>query len=347
MDENKILPDPKWKLEEIVNHDLITGNTFFIGCVSFEDRCRTAVKKILPVVNQLFPMKFIEFEDDECTYFPWKNKCDSQTSDNWKAIKSMVHRIGIELDGQPIRYRMASRREDVLKLKYDLGDFRKKKFPEGKDLRAIFDFSCIPSYFAFQLLMYMIEDDTIHDLIILYTKPLKYPPPNEPLKKSPPDKTKPDFLPAFGIGGSQVKWVVGLGFDYDSVKNAERIRDSLKIEKQYVLVPFPGYEPEYVNRTFYENKKILEGDQRFRYVSADNPFQTFDLLCTIIKDEKKFILSSFGPKPIGLGMAMAAVKLKLPILHVQAVDYNPDYSSGEGDTLAYWVKYRGKFWWEY
>lgn len=346
MDENKILLDPKWKLEDIINHDLITGNTFFMGCVSFEDRCRTAVKKMLPVVNQSFPMEFIEFEDDECTYFPWKNKCDSQTRDNWTAIKSMVHSAGIEIDGHPIRYSMVSRREDVLKLKYDLGNFKKKNFPGGNGLRSILDFSCIPSYFAFQLLKNMIEDETIHDLIILYTKPQSYAS-TGPLKKSPPDKTKPDFLPAFGIGKDKARWVVGLGFDSDSVRNAERIRDSISIKEQYVLIPFPCYEPEYVYRTFYENKKILEGNQRFWYAPADNPFQTFNSLCEIINSEKNFILSSFGPKPIGLGMTMAAVKLKLPILHVQAVDYNPEYSSGEGDTLAYWVKYRGKCWWEY
>lgn len=346
MDVKKILPDPKWKLEEIVNHDFITGNSFFVGCVSFEDRCKTAVKKMLPVVNQSFPMTFIEFENDECTYSTWKKKCDSQINDNWTALEGMMHDANIKINERPNKYRMVSRSEDIFKLKDHLWDFKIKKFPGKNGIRAILDFSCIPSYFAFQLLKHLIEDDNIHDLIILYTKPLSYPPPNGPLKTSPFDKTRPDFLPAFGIGGDKVNWVVGLGFDYDSVKNAERISDILKIDKHYVLIPFPGYEPEFVYRTFFENKKILEGDQSFLYVPADNPFQTFDVLCQIIKDEKKFILSSFGPKPIGLGMTMVAVKLKLPILHVQAINYNPDYSSGEGDTLSYWVKYRGRCWWE-
>jgi len=348
MGVKKILPSPKWKLEEIVNHDLITGNSFFVGCVSFEDRCKTAVRKMLPVVNQSFPMTFIEFEDDECTYSLWKSKCDSQTYGNWTTLERMMHGANIKINDRPIRYSMASRTEDILKLKDYFGNFIKENFPKGNGVRAILDFSCIPGYFAFQLLKHMIEDETIHDLVILYTKPGKYPPVNEPLKTSPFDKTKPDFLPAFGIGGDKVKWVVSLGFDQDSVINAERIRDrSLKIEKKYVLIPFPGYKPEYVYRTFYDNKKILEANQDFRYVPADNPFRTFDLLCEIINNEINFILSSFGPKPIGLGMAMAAVKLKLPILHVQAINYNPGYSSGEGDTLAYWVKYRGKCWWEY
>jgi hypothetical protein len=347
MDVKKILPDPKWKLEEIVNHDFITGNSFFVGCVSFEDRCKTAVKKMLPVVNQSFPMTFIEFENDECTYSTWKDKCDYQINGNWTALEGMMHDANIKTNERPIKYRMVSRSEDIFKLKDHLWDFKKKNFPEENGVRAILDFSCIPSYFAFQLLKHLIEDDNIHDLIILYTKPLSYPPHNGLLKTSPFDKTRPDFLPAFGIGGDNARWVVGLGFDYDSVKNAKRIKESLIIEKQYVLIPFPGYEPEYVYRTFYENKKILEGDQSFLYVPADNPFQTFDVLCQIIKDEKNFILSSFGPKPIGLGMTMVAIKLKLPILHVQAINYNPDYSSGEGDTLAYWVKYRGRCWWEY
>lgn len=340
-----------WLFEDIFSANFFVDGTIFLGCISFEDRCKTAAQRISAILTETIPIKFFEIEDDECTYPVWKEECKSKIKKNWVELKIILSKKGITLNDWPDTYKMSSRPEEILKLKFDIRAFKKENSPAGGKIKCVFDLSCIPSYFAYQLLKDLVEDDSIDDLIVLYTKPRKYPPKNEVLKTSPFDKTKPDFLPSFNISNirkGKVKWIVGLGFDYDSIKNAQRIKESnLNIDKTHLIIPFPPYKPEYLYRALNENKDLLDRNQDFLYVPADNPFRAFHVITGIAKNSEEFILSSFGPKPIGLGFCMAAIKLNIPILHVQATNYNPNYSTGEGSTLVYWVKYGGKPWWDY
>lgn len=337
-----ILPDPKWELRELLNNGLLTKQTFFLGCVSYEDRCKTAIRRLLSFSDEPIPMNFVTIEDDECTHPPWREKCREKTEQNWKELQEVLSKAPVRLATQPRKYKISRRAEDVLRLKDDIRRFKEGRFSTGSELRCILDVSSIPSYFSLQLLKTLVEDDTIRDLIILYTKPQSYP--NEVLKLSPFDTTKPDFLPSFGRVDGNVTWVVGVGFDYDSVKNAEKIRDVLNVEEVYAVVPFPGYKPQYAFRAMTENAELIQDREHLRYAPADSPFRTFHLLRELAKGNKRLMLSSFGPKPMCLGFGLAAIKMNIPILHVQATNYNPNFSIGEEDTLAYWIKYRGNMW---
>lgn len=340
----EILPDPKWELRELINNGLLTKQTFFLGCVSYEDRCKTAIRRLLSFSDEPIPMNFTEIEDDECTHPPWKKKCREKTEQNWKELQEILPKASVRLANQPRKYKISKRAEDFLRLKDDIRRFKGDRFSAGSKLRCILDVSSMPSYFALQLLRALVEDDMIFDLIVLYTKPKNYPYPPEMLKLSPLDKTKPDFLPSFGRVDEKVTWIVGVGFDYDSVKNAERIKDILNVEKVYSIIPFPGYKPEYVFRAMTENAGLIQDKEDLFYAPADNPFKTFRLLCGLVKRNRHFMLSSFGPKPMCLGFGLAAIKMNVPILHVQATNYNPNFSIGEENTLAYWIKYRGNMW---
>lgn len=345
----KILPDPKWKLEELIKDDLLTENTFFVGCVSFEDRCNAAITRMSPVINNRMPLYFVVIDDDECIDVTWRNGCVSQTENNWKGLNEILSRVGSGLNGQPVKYLMSNRREGILMLKEDLNRFIMKNIPPN-NIRCILDLSCVPSYFALQLLKHLIENVLIDDLIVLYTKPGTYASKDELLKRSPFSKSHPEFLASFrspNITKGPINWIVSVGFDYDSVRNAEKIKQTLNIKGVYVVVPFPSYRPEYMVRAMQENQSLLSEGEKFFYAPADNPFRTFQVIRLLVGQGKNFIISTFGSKPMALGCGLAAIKLDLPILHVQATDYNPRFSQGQEDTLAYWIKYKKKPWWDY
>ena len=341
------IAEPKYNFEEIVDDGLLIGNTFFLGCVSYEDRCKTVANAI--IIKNKIPMHFIQIEDDECTFLPWKTKCNDNTVTNWNDLRSSAAKADIKLADTPLKYKMSNRAEDILKLRNDIKSIINKVKSNDAKLRFILDLSCIPSYFSFQLLKYFINDIKIDDFVILYTKPQNYAPEEEGLKTSPPDSTTPVFLPSFGNRKEKIykcHWIVGVGFDYDSVKNAERIKEVIYIEKINIIIPFPGYEPEYVTRTMKENQHLLEDKNDFWYAPADNPFRTFRVIDELVTSDRKYILSAFGPKPMALGFCMAAIKFNLPLLHVQATNYNPNFSTGYSNTFVYWIKYKGKIWWD-
>jgi hypothetical protein len=340
------LADPKYWLSEIIENGLLAEDTFFIGCLSFEDRCMAAAETLLKLSE--IPLYFIKVDDDECTYPPWKKDCDSKTKENWKNLLSAALNFNKNIETSPFNYKMSSRAEDILNMKTDLHKL-KKKFIMGNGLRCLLDITCMPSYFSFPLIKYLIEDQNIEDLIILYTKPEEYPPQEEALKTSPFDITHPSFLPSFSSGDVKIKkanWIVGIGFDYDSVKNAERIKEVLDVEQINILVPFPAYRPEYVFRTMKENSALLELNQDFWFAPADNPFRTFKVISGLVRGNERSILSSFGPKPMSLGFCLAGIKHNLKILHVQATNYNPKFSIGDSETFTYWIKFKGNIWWD-
>ena len=350
----RVVSEPKWRLEELQGEGFAAEDVFFIGCVSYEERCRTAAKRIFGSTdNPTSAAVFLEIDDDECTFPSWRERCRTKLSENRERIETLLNEKHVRKLNAPLSYRMSERREHTAKLRSDIEEAERQLFPDGRALKCILDVTCMPSYFFFQLVKYLLYDERVADLIVSYTKPEDYPS-EEPLKVSPFDKTKPEFLPSFVTDDvldellnrhRKIGWIVCVGFDYDSVKNAERIRDILNIDAIDIVIPFPAYRPEYVVRTMKENQDLLRNNQHFSYAPADNPFRTFQKVNQLIGNSHNFALSTFGPKPMALGFCMSAISTGIPIIHVQATNYNPDFSRGESETFVYWLKYRTEFWW--
>jgi len=327
----------------LVEQQYCSSNTLLIGCLSYEERCLASINILLNAAAYEGAAFLFDIDDDECTHLPWKTSCNQNTHKYWVEIEDKINTNTSSWQVTKNKYRMSKRTEHVLALIEDI-DIQIKSLSDSKGpIKCILDVTCIPSYFALQLFKALLINTKIKDFIVLYTKPKDYP--EEILKISPYDKTSPDFLRIYGnCNLNSVKWIVGVGFDNDSVKNALRIKEQLRVDATYLVVPFPGYRPEYVVRSMTENSSLLQNNRSFHFAQADNPFRSYKLICEIVNNEPNFILSTFGTKPMAIGFAMAAIKLKLPILHVQATNYNPNFSTGIQSTSAYWIKYDFKNW---
>jgi hypothetical protein len=339
------LPEPKIQFQEIIDSGLVNKDSIFVGCISFEDRCLSSFKSIAPLLNKRNSFFIFDIEDDLSSDLFWKEKCQQKTRDNWEKMRQIQSRADVSGQTSENEFKISSRKEDFLKIIDRIKKLRKNDSKQG-GIRCFFDMTCIPSYFGMQILKSLLENNVIKDLFVLYTKPEGYD--KGILKTSPRDAVTPEFLPFFkrnGLDNDKKRWLICLGFDHDSIRNAERIRsESIGIEKIIGIIPFPGYKPEYSKRTILENKGLFFDKFDFRYVAADNPFRAYSLLKDLVSGNKNFIFSTFGPKPISIGLCLAAMKEQIPILHVQAISYNPDFSFGEGEKLVFNLKYNCNIW---
>lgn len=336
--EHLLQPTPEFFLDDILSEGLSAENTFFLGCLSYEERSLTTKRRI--VENMPFDAihtTFFTIQDDECSHQPWKDECEKKTNEYFNALnRVMAGRSCFYCD-----YKMSNRSEDFLRMREQVLRIVNVDFEKQDNVRCILDVTCFPSYFALQLLKVLIEIDKIKDLILLYTKPFKYS--EGTLKYSPRDSSRANYLPFYGNQGiNNVNWVVGVGFDYNSVSNAALIKETLTVESTKVVVPFPGFKHEFFLRTILENSPILDDHKKYSYVKADSPFLTFSLVDNLISGMDNCILSTFGPKPMSLGFGLAAIKNNTPILHIQATNYNPNFSIGEKETHSYLFKSKGK-----
>lgn len=49
-------------------------------------------------------------------------------------------------------------------------------------------------------------------------------------------------------------------------------------------------------------------------------------------------LSPMGPKPVSLGLCLAAIRNNLRVVYAQPWAYNPNYTIGYKMTYSYWVR---------
>ena len=75
----------------------------------------------------------------------------------------------------------------------------------------------------------------------------------------------------------------------------------------------------------------------FKYASATDPFHTCDVVLRLARSLGGIhcIGSPLGPKPMTLGMILAALEHDITLVVSQARTYNPKYSVGSGRTYAY------------
>jgi hypothetical protein len=334
--------EPFLDLSQLAVNGFLNGPILMVACCSPEDRCKSALLNLLGQVSSQLCVFLYEIIDDECKNADWSVRGRAKTAQN-TALMLKALQGHLPSDRFTSRtYSMKERRSDVFQLSHDIDDLRHTKFGTTAPL-CLLDISSTPSYFAVQLTKLLLDNNNYADIAVILTQPTSYPPSEELLKRAPLDITSPDFLPQFRQPhfepGLTFDWIIALGFDFNSVRNAQRIKDQLAIGRVFPIVPFPGYKPEYTTRTLISNKDLLDKSEQYIYCAATNPFDTYCKVANLVQGaEDRTIISSFGPKPICLGLALLAMHFDLPFLHVQATEYNPDFSTGEGNSSVYFLR---------
>lgn len=110
--------------------------------------------------------------------------------------------------------------------------------------------------------------------------------------------------------------IILLGFDGNLSKE---INEDIAPIKTIIVNGFPGYAPKYKDISLISNERLIQDHSDIKYSRANNPFETYNLLESIRREEKLkgsdgdlFInIAPLGTKPMALGACLYAI-------------YNPD-----------------------
>jgi hypothetical protein len=176
------------------------------------------------------------------------------------------------------------------------------------------DISCFTKPYFYALLKYFKDKLCIDELIAFYTEPLtymfseglylEYHSTSGPLSI----KEVPGF-PGYDARSAEKLLIVLLGFDGEL---STFIFDEIAPSNAISINGFPGYAPKFKDISMINNEKLLsymKSENSIYFVRANNPFETFNLLCEIKSKHKNafFNIAPLGTKPMALGACLYAL----------------------------------------
>jgi len=335
-------------LGELLNKsECIKKPILFFSCISFEARSETAAKKVFNALDEEDVIwKFFLLIDNGSSY---EKDCCIKQNEVKASIMDLLN-IGEDhfkeydlFESTPWEY--------IISYYTDIID----KHPEIKTI--VLDLTTIPKRCYFRFLKWLLDEGLgERDFIICYTKPQEYG--SNEMESNP---TNPETLIGNFKKYDEILWIPLLGFKSEFTRKImENIRE-MNLNSEMKIIPmigFPSYRPDYFDKCLVSHAKIesaeimgaelTEALKKPILAVADDPFDTYRRIMNTIEnyEDKEIILSPLGPKPMALGMALAAIKANLPVYSIQARSYHPKYSIGEGESSAYWIKRDGEYTYE-
>lgn len=318
----------------------------FISCISFEPRCKTSSR----IINQYKEKLNIQWEYfqiiDNGSFF--EKECVIKQELHEKQISKIIN-----MKFNSHKYNLV----DPIKPAYEqLIKLVSEKLQEPSDIdMIIIDFTTIPKIVYLPFFKWIIEKNLDNvDILVCYTKPVEYLSGDLEMEPTEAKRIIGDFKK-----NKDIVWIPALGFNseftsiiWNKILDIPLLPDHAT-KKILPILAFPAYRPDFYDmslikhaKTFKSNKFFLNGlKDNIIFTSADDPFEIYDRLQMFYKynKEKEIILSPGGPKPISLGLAMFAIKHNLPVLSVQAKTYHPEFSTGEGEIIGYWIIRNNEF----
>jgi hypothetical protein len=310
----------------------------FFSCISFEERCQTAARLISDAINSDVVWGFFKlidngsFYEKECS--DMQNEITNEISKSIKINRDNIPEYNL-FDSQPWE---------------DLIFYFQEIIEENPNINTIIvDVTTIPKVCYFPFLKWLIDRGLAdRDLILCYTKPLEY-----GASEMESEPSSPGLLIGEFKSGKDIIWIPSLGFKSTFTKTIlEKVREiDREVEKKIMpMIGFPAYRPDYYDKVLVLHVK--EGDPELTeslknpiLAAADDPFDVYYKIMEIVDnyDDKDIILSPVGPKPMAIGLALAAIQRNLPVYAIQPRTYHPDYSVGQGSCSAFWIKRNGEY----
>lgn len=318
--------------------DYIKKPILFFSCISFEQRCITAAKNIFNSLSSNVIWGFFQLIDNGSHY---EEKCTSIQNEILNEITELIY---IEASVPEFNlFDTSSNENPVDSIIEYFKTFLKNDTNIGT---VILDITTIPKICYIPFLKWLLDeglDDK--DFIICYTKPEEYGNETESGPINPPTIIIGDYEEE-----KEILFVPLLGFKSTfTMKILKNLRKDGEVEKIIPIISFPAYRPEYFDKVLTLHAKEDDAELNESLLNpilaaADNPFHIYNQITEIVNSysDKYIILSPLGPKPMSVGLVIAAIKYNLPVIVIQARNYHPNYSIGEGLTSCYWIKRDGK-----
>lgn len=187
-----------------------------------------------------------------------------------------------------------------------------KKLSHSESNRIGIDISCFTKPFFFLLMKILKTEYGTKSVIVFYTEPKSYLFPKGLYNtyRSSSGPLRIIELPGYtGLSKrSSIRLlVILLGFDGDL---SREINEDVAPEKTVIVNGFPGYDPKFKDISLISNEKLIANvKDKPRYSRANNPFETYNLLESLKKDNDNTFMNiaPLGTKPMALGACLFAI----------------------------------------
>lgn len=308
-----------WGRLELLLDQLDVERWSFIGAVSTEDRCSTALE-ILSGHGAQEKSLIFRIEDAPSRFYTEVERKTGLKEQDFTSLGV----LGSEIRNHKLLGRHGGPLNDAM------------EFISNPSLEnLIVDISSLPKKFFFFIIRKILEQpERLKNVIVTYTEPGSYC--FESLAENPEAwNPLPGFLPPRKEPDNKVLFI-GLGFEPLGLPElySSGLFSSAKIR---LLFPFPA-DPTGVARN-WDFARLLEpvpgnASANIERVDARNVPDTFDKLVSLSEHGQIYsILAPFGPKPMSLAMCLfasahSARENNPSVFYTQPTVYNPNYSSG-------------------
>lgn len=220
-----------------------------------------------------------------------------------------------------------------------------KFLQEIKEIKELFnhdiiiDISCIHIPEMFILFKYFAVSAHFRKIKAAYTIPFDYAFFGEPFTSytSYYGDLKTTNLIGFGgvsDGEPHSKMVVFMGFE--GVLSSKVIED-IQFKELVLVNNLPSYFPKYKDIGVINHFDLISTrNKRVLYVPANNPFEVYNFLDDIIKNEKNICVAPLSTKPVALGVCLYALKhTSVRVVYPVSLQYTSKSTNNIMDTYLY------------
>lgn len=319
---------PWGNLDEIDRKFILDGNFVILGSLSFEERCCALPERMLRKSCQA--VELLEIQDPVDAFPNYSHEANQKIDRHRERLTS----AGVNY--RSIKTELLSTEDQIL----DLINTWSHSF--SKSSIVLLDITALPKRFFCFILKRLMLNDSCQNLIITYTEAG----PNGYTKSHlVEDPMTCDHLPGFGgpLPPKGDTLVVSVGFEALNVRSLLEIYSDKKRATR-ILLSFPP-NGHTLRRQWIALKNIVDVPQDvmggIEFVAAWDAEIVYRTLERWNDCSDGLTLAPFGPKLHSLGMTLFALKYDAGLYYTQPRSYHPDYSTGEGATRAYVVKWDG------
>lgn len=168
------------------------------------------------------------------------------------------------------------------------------------------DISCFTKPYFFSIIKYLKEQIGVKLITIFYTEPMAYIF-NDGNYHSGHGQLSVMEVPGYPGSNTRAKenvLVILLGFEGEL---SSFIAEDVASDKTILVNGFPAYSQSFKDMSIIKNESLLGNvGTKIEYVKANNPFETFNLLETLKKENPDafFNIAPLGSKPMALGACL-------------------------------------------
>lgn len=207
---------------------------------------------------------------------------------------------------------------------------------------VVIDISCIHILEIFALIKYFKVSNTKNILNVAYSIPFDYKFFSEPFLsyRSYYGNLKTQDIIGFtgtSYEAAHTQLLLFLGFEGSL---SSKVTEDIQYGNLVLINNMPSFFIKYKDFSTINNYDLLSSRHNMLFVSADNPFETYNLLSRILMDDEEACVAPLGTKTVALGVCLYALEhSNLRVVYPISNDYEQCNTNNVLQSLVYRITF--------